>query len=164
MVDINIPKINNSRKISELRGRDGLAYHQDHSWLAVAQYNSLIGAYHNIAINVAAITSYSINAANTVSAYAIENKINEFADTYRVGYLLSLTYVVDGTDYNTTAYYISNAPIADTLVTYIHAYAMDTISWEYYPSNEYTNVKIQYLTCDDGQYLLTDRGKKIRIG
>lgn len=163
MAENNIPKINNSRKISELRGREGLAYHQEHSWLAVAQYNSMIGAYHNIAVNIGAITAYSINAANEISAYAIEERLDEFAEAYRMGYVLSLTYVIEGTDYETTSYYISNSPIAETLTTYINSYAMDNVAWEYYPAKEYNNVKMQYLACEDGQYLLTDKGKKIRI-
>lgn len=163
MAENNIPKINNSRKISELRGREGLAYHQEHSWLAVAQYNSMIGAYHNIAVNIGAITSYSINAANEISSYIVDTKLEEFAEAYRMGYVLSLTYVIDGTDYDTTSYYISNAPIAETLTTYIHSYTMDSVAWEYYPAKEYNNVKINYLTGEDGQYLLTDKGKKIRV-
>lgn len=163
MADNVIPKVNNSRKISELRGRDAITKHQDHSWLAVAQYNDTIGAYHNIAINVASITGYAISASNEISTNLIDDKIAYFSESYYIPQVSTLSYMFGEYDHEKFSYSIHNSEIAYNIVTYSAVYANDIVAWEYYPSKEFNNVHILYLCGEDGEYLLTDKGKKLRV-
>ena len=163
MAENTIPKVNNSRKISELRGRDEITKHQDHSWLAVAQYNDKIGAYHNIAINISAITAYAIEQSNANSTYFLDEQIAYLVDKYSLSYLGTLSYFLGDYDYERFSYNMQESQLAYNIVSYTTEYANNTIAWEYYPAVEYNNVRIKYLCGEDGEYLLTDTGKKIRI-
>lgn len=60
---------NNSKKISELNPRDTITYHKDHSWFVLAQYDSRVDSYVNIAMNLDTITSY----CDSYSAYLVDN-------------------------------------------------------------------------------------------
>ena len=60
---------NNSKKISELKGRENITTYQNHSWLPVAQYDQRTNSYHNIAINLGTITSYSNSYASDLISY-----------------------------------------------------------------------------------------------
>lgn len=157
---MSIPKVNNSKKISELHARDTITTYQNNSWLAVAQYNSLIGAYHNIAINLEAITSYSIENSRMNTETIIDDKLIEFALAYGLAYWIPITYANTEYDY---AYIkdnvINNSLIASNLVTY----TTDSIMWEYFPSKEINITRQKYMMSEDGEFILTDKGKKIRV-
>lgn len=158
-----IPKINNSKKISELRGRDQITKHQDHSWLAVAQYNDKIGAYHNIAINIAAITGYSIEQSQIEASYFLDEQLAYLIDKYALSYTATLSYFLGDYDYEKFSYAIQDSNIAYNIISYTTEYTNNTIAWDYYPGVEFNNVKIKYLCGEDGVNLLTDTGKKIRV-
>ena len=70
---------NNSKKISELTPRDTITYHKDHSWFALAQYDSRIDSYVNIAMNLDTITGYCNSYSsyiNSYNTYVLDNKIS----------------------------------------------------------------------------------------
>ena len=163
MAENIIPKVNNSKKISELRGRDQITKNQDHSWLAVAQYNDKIGAYHNIAVNIASITGYSIEQSTIKASYFVDEKLAYLVDTYSLAYTSALAYMAGEYDYERLSYSIQDSQIAYNIVSYTNEYTNSTIAWEYYPGIEFNNVKIKYLCGEDGVNLLTDTGKKIRV-
>lgn len=102
----------NSKKISELRGRENITYHQDHSWVPVAQYDSRTNSYHNIAMNVKSFTSYSINT--------IENKLGDVNNMINIAYA----------DKDNLSYLINNSYIAQNIVTYSVAYGRDYFEWQ----------------------------------
>jgi len=96
---------NNSKKISELTPRSYITKFQDHSWFVVAQYDSRINAYHNIAMNIKSLTSYSID---TVTYYLgdVNNLINiTYANSDNLGYLINNSYIA----YNIANYSISTS-------------------------------------------------------
>lgn len=163
MEENNIPQVNNSKKISQLRGRDAITYHQDHSWIAVAQYNDRIGSYHNIAMNIASITGYSISKTVEASNELIDAKIAELVDTYYLAYTAQLGYFVGEYDYDKISYMIEPQSMTYNIMSYAAKYAEKQLMWDYYPSNEYGNVKIDYLITDDNEFILTDKGKKLRV-
>lgn len=163
MEENNIPKVNNSKKISQLKARDAITYHQDHSWIAIAQYNDKIGSYHNIAMNIASITGYAISKTQELNSYMIDERLEEFSTTYNISYISDLGKFQGEYDYDRFSYAIVPNTVSYNLVSYVRDYTEQSIMWDYYPSIEFNNVKIQYLTGEDGIYLLTDRGKKLRI-
>jgi hypothetical protein len=163
MGENTIPQVNNSKKISQLRGRDAITYHQDHSWIAVAQYNSLIGSYHNIAMNISAITSYAIESSVGNATTLLNDKIQELIDTYYLSYTAQLGYFVGEYDYEQLSYMIEPQSFTYNIMAYASQFAQNQIMWDYYPSNEFVNVKIDYLITDDNEFILTDKGKKLRV-
>ena len=163
MSENSIPKVNNSKKISELRGRDVITKHQNHSWLAVAQYNDKIGAYHNIAINIASITGYAIDQSVIDTTNIIDNRFSYIVESYYLAYTSTLSYMLGEYNYDQLSSSIQNSNIAYNIITYSSEYTKNTIAWDYYPSIEFNNVKIKYLCGEDGVNLLTDTGKKIRV-
>jgi len=163
MADNNIVKVNNSKKISELRGRDEITKHQDHSWIAIAQYNDKIGAYHNIALNVSSITSYAIEQSAINSAYFLDEQIAYLVDAYSLSYTSQLSYWLGEYDYDKFSYVVNESQIAYNIISYTTQYTNNTVAWEYYPGIEFNNVRIKYLCGEDGVNLLTDTGKKIRV-
>ena len=106
---------NNSKKISELDARETITYHQDHSWFPVAQYDSRISSYHNIAMNLKSITSYSI-----------ENIDNKYKNIYELD---NLSY--DGYNNEQMSYIINNSNIANNLVSYTVSYSRDYFEWQF---------------------------------
>lgn len=163
MSDNNIVKINNSKKISELRGRDEITKHQDHSWIAIAQYNDKIGAYHNIALNISSITGYAIEQSAINSAYFLDEQIAYLVDAYSLSYTSQLSYWLGEYDYDKFSYVVNESQIAYNIISYTTQYTNNTVAWEYYPGVEFNNVRIKYLCGEDGVNLLTDTGKKIRV-
>lgn len=163
MPDNNIVKINNSKKISELRGRDEITKHQDHSWIAIAQYNDKIGAYHNIALNISSITGYAIEQSAINSAYFLDEQIAYLVDAYSLSYTSQLSYWLGEYDYDKFSYVVNESQIAYNIISYTTQYTNNTVAWEYYPGVEFNNVRIKYLCGEDGVNLLTDTGKKIRV-
>lgn len=163
MADNNIVKINNSKKISELRGRDEITKHQDHSWIAIAQYNDKIGAYHNIALNISSITGYAIEQSAINSAYFLDEQIAYLVDAYSLSYTSQLSYWLGEYDYDKFSYVVNESQIAYNIISYTTQYTNNTVAWEYYPGVEFNNVRIKYLCGEDGVNLLTDTGKKIRV-
>lgn len=105
----------NSKKISELKARDVITYHKDHSWFPVAQYDSRIDSYVNLAMNLESITSYSINTIK---------------DDYKdIEQLKGLAYSYN--DNSEIAYVINNSNIANNIVSYTFAYNKDYFEWQF---------------------------------
>ena len=117
------PLVNNkNKKISELRGRDTITTYQDHSWLPLAQYNSRINSYHNVAINLKSITSY----CNSYSTEFVNNQIDKLHKQYEdLEELANLSYLSD------VSYYINNSAIANTIVSYNYTYTKDYFEWQF---------------------------------
>ena len=117
------PIINNiNKKISELRGRDTITTYQDHSWVPLAQYNSRINSYHNVAINLKSITSYCNSYASEYTSYEIDKLHKQYESLEE---LANLSYVSD------LAYYINNSSIANTLISYSFSYSKDYFEWQF---------------------------------
>lgn len=117
------PIVNNrNKKISELRGRDTITTYQDHSWLPLAQYNSRINSYHNVAINLKSITSYCNSYSMDFTNNEIEKLHQQYADLEQ---LADLSYLSD------MSYYINNSVIANTIVSYSVAYSKDYFEWQF---------------------------------
>jgi len=70
---------NNSKKVSELKGRETITKHQDHTWFPVAQYDSRSNSYHNIAINLGTITSYVNSYSTNLLSYHLDNIYNRMS-------------------------------------------------------------------------------------
>lgn len=120
---MQVPVVNNrNKKISELRGRDKITTYQDHSWLPLAQYNSRINSYHNVAINLKSITSY----CNSYSTDFVNNEIDKLHKQYaNLEDLSNLSYLSD------ISYYINNSSIANTIVSYNYSYTKDYFEWQF---------------------------------
>ena len=153
--------VKNSKKISEFRRRDTITKHQENSWVALAQYNSLAGSYHNLAINLSSITGYSISSAQAIAAYHVNSIVEELVNSYGLESLGKLAYVGTAEGYDQIGYTILNSDIALNLVTYTHSYVMNTTMWQYFPSVDDTSIEERYIMSEDGMYILTDKGKKI---
>ena len=107
---------NSSKKISELRGRGEITKHKDHSWIPLAQYDSRINSYHNIAMNVASITSYCTDYSDDMTSYTFEKISYEYKD------LKELQDLASGS-------YINNSYIAGNIISYSFAYSKDYFEW-----------------------------------
>lgn len=117
------PIVNNkNKKISELRGRDTITSYQSHSWLPLAQYNSRINSYHNVAINLYSITSYCNSYAAEFTSY----EINKLHDQYS-----NLEALNDISQVQDLAYYIQNSSIANNIVSYSFSYNKDYFEWQF---------------------------------
>ena len=103
----------NSKKISELRGRETITTYQDHSWLPIAQFDSRTNTYHNIAMNVKSLTSYSIST--------IESKLGDINNMINIAYALP----------ENIAYLINNSSIAHNIISYSFSYNKDYFEWQF---------------------------------
>ena len=155
--------LRNSKKISEFKRRDTITKHQENSWLALAQYNALFGSYHNVAINLSAITGYSISSANANTSYYVADQLNELIAAYHLEDLLAFSYVGTSYDYDSTSYALANSNIGYNLISYANTYIINNVMWQYFPSEEETSGEEKYLYTEEGIYLLTDREKKISV-
>ena len=116
------PIINNrNKKISELRGRDIITTYSSNSWIPIAQYNSRINSYHNLAINISSITSYCNAYSSTITSYEIDKLHDQFKDLEKLSYI---------TNIGDLAYYINNSDIANAIVSYSFAYNTDYFEWQ----------------------------------
>jgi len=161
MSDNPIPVVNNSKKISQLRGRDVITQHQDHSWLAVAQYNDKLGSYHNIAINLSAITAYAIENSYQSADYIVRAEMRNFIKNYNIEELRQFSYVKDYDDYDGMAYAIMNSAIGYNVVSYTNSYTLNTIMWDHYPSHEDTFSTTYYICTESGSHIITENNKNI---
>ena len=117
------PIINNkNKKISELRGRDIITAYSSHSWIPVAQYNSRINSYHNLAINISSITSYCNSYSMNFTNNEIEKLIDRFKDLEELSYLSNLGDI---------AYNINNSNIANAIISYSVTYSKDYFEWQF---------------------------------
>ena len=117
------PIINNrNKKISELRGRDTITTYQSHSWLPLAQYNSRINSYHNVAINLYSITSYCNSYASEFTSYEIDKLHDQYKNLEQLN---NISYISD------LAYYIQNSTIANNIVSYSFSYSKDYFEWQF---------------------------------
>ena len=103
----------NSKKISELRGRETITSYQDHSWLPVAQFDARTNTYHNIAMNVKSLTSYSITT--------IETKLGDVNNMINIAYASA----------ENISYLINNSSIAHNIVSYSFSYSKDYFEWQF---------------------------------
>lgn len=156
----NIPQVNNSKKISQLRGRDAITYHQDHSWIAIAQYNDKIGSYHNLAMNISSITSYAITKAIEETKQMLNYEINNFLVSYNISYLNDLSYFVGEYDYDKFSNIITQNTISYNLISYSNEYNLNSLMWDYYPNKE--SIELNYIMTDNNEYLLSENSKKIK--
>lgn len=145
---------NNSKKISELTPRDTITYHKDHSWFAVAQYDSRVNAYVNLAMNLDTITGY----CNTYSAYLIagtkdiiDNDIRELTYelmTYTVSYVgesLSFQYLEEGYEPQITLEDIQDIVLNKKLVT-LNSENYTQEAFEYIKNKVFENESILFDT------------------
>lgn len=117
--------IGRSKKISELRARSEITSYQDHTWIPIAQYNSRINAYHNIAMNLKTITDYCISYSNDYTSYEID-KINDKMEDFD-----QLNNITTATDEENLSYLIESSPIANTLVSYSFSYSTNYMDWQF---------------------------------
>jgi len=156
---------NNSKKISELKPRDIITYHQDHTWIPIAQYDSRIDAYTNLAINLSAITSYT----NTYASYLFNNIGEIVSDEYFFRDWLKFRKIGEVENPGYITYEIENAvlnsEIATNLVTYTISYTDILHGWDYYFGHYDVDIprRPEYLYTDLEQYILTQDGRKIMI-
>lgn len=105
---------NNSKKISELKHRDTITKYQGNSWIPIAQYDHRINTYHNIAMNVDVITSYSINEIN--KDYEPIHKMKPLSYDLNESYL---------------SYAINDSKIAQNIVCYSISYTKNYLDWQF---------------------------------
>lgn len=156
---------NNSKKISELKPRDIITNHRDHSWIPVSQYDDRIASYTNFAISIKALTdytdaySYNISYNNT---YELENKLNieEWNDLMNVGYAYNPGYI--STDLNEKYAYSS---IAQNISTYTFSYTSYIYGWQYLYGKYSidTNPNKQYKYSELESYIIDENGNKIEL-
>lgn len=156
---------NNSKKISELKPRDVITYHQDHSWLPVAQYDSRIDSYTNFAINISALTSYTntyaYNTANEAGSYvAYAYNLDEWEKFRDIGKVENLGYITyELNDVITYSY------IAQNLITYAFSYTDEIHNWQYL-FGRYDVVipkRPEYIYTELEEYINTEDGRKLTI-
>ena len=154
------PIKNNSKKISELNGRDVITKHQEYSWIPVAQYDHRIGSYVNIALNVASITGYAMTYSNSYSLIILEDERRRNEELYHPQEWLKLYDV----GYNTS--YITNSSIANNISSYTFSYSSYVFGWKYlcegnqkpeieHPKYKYTELE-EYIYGPDGKKILID--------
>lgn len=157
---------NNSKRISELKPRDIITYHQAYSWIPIAQYDHRIDSYTNLAINIAAITSYSASYAyDMILTERAYNDARYNMDEWQNLIDFSNAYAADG--------YISEN--VNELFTYTsvgqaqHAYTMSYVGyiygWQYLYGNYDVEIpeRPEYLYTELEDYLLTEDGRKILV-
>jgi hypothetical protein len=66
-------------------------------------------------------------------------------------------------DYDKFSYFIQPDTVAYNLVAYTNEFTQQQLMWLYYPSIDIGSIKLDYIVTDNEDYLLTDKGKKIRI-
>lgn len=165
MADSIYPLKNNSKKISEFRGRDFITYHQSYSWIPLAQYDDRIGSYVNLAINISSITGYSASYSGAYLVNVIDEQkellnVDEWYKLLNVGYAYNPGYI-------STELYdaVNNSIISENLNTYIYSYTSYVLGWQYL-FGVYDRPQIEYeefLYTELEEYILTPRGDKIMI-
>lgn len=121
MISYN-PIINNrNKKISELRGKDIITTYSSHSWIPIAQYNSRINSYHNLALSVSSITSYCNSYSTDFTNNEITKLHEQFKDLEMLSYLNNI---------GDLAYYINNSNIASAIISYSFTYNTDYFEWQ----------------------------------
>lgn len=156
---------NNSKKISELKPRDIITYHQAYSWLPVSQYDHRIDAYTNFRINLSALTdytsTYSYEVAENLHSY-IKEEFNhdEWIDLLNVGYAYNPGYISEELDEKYTY-----SCIAQNITTYTVSYTSYLHGWHYLFGNYDVVItpRPEYLYTELEEYILTEDGKKITI-
>lgn len=159
------PGKNNSKKISELKPRDIITYHQSYSWIPVAQYDHRIDSYTNLAINISSITDYSTSYASAYMVDVIDEQkeqlnLSEWEALLNVGYTTNLGYITN--DLNEA---VSYSIIAKNIATYTFSYTDSLHGWQYLfgfykkPDPVYE----EYLYSELEDYILTPSGDKIII-
>ena len=113
---------NNSKKISELTPRDTITKHKDHSWFAVAQYDSRTNSYVNIAMNLATMTGYCTDYTDDKIAYTFNTIAYEYTD------------VKELEDYS-RAGYVQNSYLGNNIISYSFSYSKEYIDWQYIRDN-----------------------------
>jgi len=156
---------NNSKKISELRPRDIITIHRDHSWIPVAQFDSRINSYTNFAINISAITnytdSYSYEAASAVMAdFSYEYKLDDWVKLHNFGEAENPGYITNEMDS-----LITYSNIAQNIVTYSFSYTDKIHGWQYLFGHY--DVKIPerpaYIYTELEEYINTEEGNRITL-
>jgi len=156
------PIKNNSKKISELTPRDIITYHQAYSWIPIAQYDHRIDSYVNLAINIAAITSYSTAYSyNLIHSQRVEDfekyKPEEWEKLLAIGEE-PITYT-DLSYLTNIGELIENSSIANNLITYNYSYVASNMGWEYFNERNYS--KPTYIFDENEEYVLDAKGNKI---
>lgn len=156
---------NNSKRISELKPRDIITYHQSYSWIPVAQYDHRIDSYTNFAINISALTGYNMSYAyqvsNDVAAYyAYTYNMDEWVKLYNVGQAENPGYITPELD-NLVTY----SSIAQNIITYSFSYTDTLHGWRYLFGHYDVDIprRPEYLYTELEQYILTEDGRKIII-
>ena len=156
---------NNSKKISELKPRDIITYHQSYSWIPIAQYDHRINSYVNLAINISSITGYSTSSANSYSAELIENERIRNEEMYHPEDWLDLYNVGYNTNEDMNSYYITNSNIAYNISSYTFSYSSYVFGWQYLFGNndrpEIVHPKYKYNELEE--YIYTEDGRKILL-
>lgn len=116
---------NKNKKISELRARDTITTYSNNSWLPLAQYNFRTASYHNVAINLSAITSY----CNSYSSNYTDNEIIKLHEQYEdLEKLSELNQILDNEN---ITYVINNSTIASNIVSYTFTYNKNYFDWQF---------------------------------
>jgi hypothetical protein len=109
---------NDSKKISELKKLTSVTKKQENSWIPLAQYNERTGSYVNAAINLQAITSYSIEQSY---AYATNLVGKVWIDLMDIG---------NTKNYDETGDAIAVSSIASNLLSYTFTYTTRFMDWQ----------------------------------
>lgn len=159
------PGKNNSKKISELKPRDVITYHRDHTWIPIAQYDSRIDSYTNLAINLSAITDYT----DSYAYYLVSQISGSVADEYDLKKWLYLKAIgeTENPGYITPELnnLVTYSSIAQNLITYAFSYTDMLHGWEYLFGHYDVDIpnRPEYLYTDLERYILTQDGRKIMI-
>ena len=165
MAGVNIGK-NNSKKISELKPRDIITTHKDHSWIPVSQYDARIASYTNFAINIKALTDYTDSYSYNISynnTYELKNELNmeEWNDLLNVGYAYNPGYISPEMD-EKYAY----SSIAKNISTYTFSYTSYIYGWQYlygkYSVNTDNIENVNFSELEN--YIVDSEGNKIELG
>jgi len=108
-----------SKKISELQGRDVITQHKDHSWFAIAQYDSRVNSYVNIAMNLNTITSYCTDYSDDKTSYTF----NTITDNYHE--------LIDLQDKGSDVAYVNNSQIGGNIISYSFSYNKNYLDWQF---------------------------------
>ena len=156
---------NNSKRISELKPRDVITYHQSYSWIPVAQYDHRIDSYTNLAINISALTdytsTYAYNVANQVAEYyAYTYDLSDWEKLHAIGESYNYGYITDELDS-----LVSYSSIAQNIITYSFSYTDRLHGWRYLFGHYDLDIpaRPEYLYTELEQYILTEDGTKIMI-
>ena len=156
---------NNSKRISELKPRDIITYHQAYSWIPIAQYDHRIDSYTNLAINISALTdytsAYAYETANFAAAYmAYSYNLDDWMRFNSIGSIENFGYITQELDEA-----ISYSSLAQNLITYSFSYTDKMHGWRYLFGHYDVDIpaRPEYLYTELEQYIITEDGRKIMI-